>query len=34
MGTLLVEAARLQDPDAPQAVLDKAQNGPLRARWS
>ena len=31
MGTLLVEAARLQDPDAPQAVLDKAQNGPLRA---
>ena len=31
MGTLLAEAARLQDPEAPQAVIDKAQNGPLRA---
>ena len=31
MGTLLAEAARLQDADAPQAVIDKAQNGPLRA---
>ena len=31
MGTLLAEAARLQDADAPQAAIDKAQNGPLRA---
>ncbi|MBJ2268331.1 nitroreductase family protein [Pseudomonas sp. MF6772] len=31
MGTLLAEAARLQDPEAPQAVIDKAQNGPSRA---
>lgn len=31
LGSLLVEAARLQDPDAPQAALDKAQNGPMRA---
>ncbi|MBI6604255.1 MULTISPECIES: nitroreductase family protein [Pseudomonas] len=31
MGTLLAEAARLQDPQAPQAAIDKAQNGPLRA---
>ncbi len=31
MGTLLAEAARLQDPKTPQAMIDKAQNGPLRA---
>jgi nitroreductase len=31
MGTLLAEAARLQDSDAPQAVIDKALAGPLRA---
>ena len=31
MGTLLAEAARLQDAEAPQAAIDKAQNGPLRA---
>ena len=31
LGTLLAEAARLQDADAPQAAIDKAQNGPLRA---
>src|SRR5450830_1727349 len=31
MGTLLVEAARLHDPDAPQASLGEARNGPMRA---
>ncbi|KRP61811.1 NAD(P)H nitroreductase [Pseudomonas trivialis] len=31
MGTLLAEAALLNDAEAPQAAIDKARNGPLRA---
>ncbi len=31
MGELLAEAAKLQDSDVSEAVLDKARNGPLRA---
>lgn len=31
LGSLLAQACRLQDPQAPQAMLDKAQAGPLRA---
>ncbi|SEM73955.1 Nitroreductase [Pseudomonas sp. ok272] len=31
LGEILAQAALLQDPDAPPAVVDKARNGPLRA---
>ncbi|WP_095107375.1 nitroreductase family protein [Pseudomonas sp. Irchel 3E20] len=31
MGELLAQAALLNDPQAPEAVLDKARKGPLRA---
>ncbi|MGV8919949.1 MAG: nitroreductase family protein [Pseudomonas sp.] len=31
MGELLVQALKLSDPLAPQAVVDKARSGPLRA---
>ncbi|WP_210643407.1 NAD(P)H nitroreductase [Pseudomonas sp. Tri1] len=31
MGELLAEAARLSDPQAPEAAVEKALNGPLRA---
>ncbi|MGF6152849.1 NAD(P)H nitroreductase [Pseudomonas fluorescens] len=31
LGEILAEAARLQDADVPQALVDKARNGPLRA---
>ncbi|NBB34389.1 NAD(P)H nitroreductase [Pseudomonas sp. BC115LW] len=31
LGEILAQAALLQDAEAPQAVVDKARNGPLRA---
>ena len=31
LGEILAQAALAQDADAPQAVVDKARNGPLRA---
>ncbi|WP_339547311.1 NAD(P)H nitroreductase [Pseudomonas sp. RA_35y_Pfl2_P32] len=31
LGEVLAQAALLQDAEAPQAVVDKARNGPLRA---